>query len=338
MQQDTQIFTKDFFIENMNADSRKIINNDSFSIFFEDQLRFLDNTVKKVFHSENTFLVDIPVLTIDPAYEDYSWYMTDITGSAKIISDDSDDIPGVSQYAKRYNNVARTLASHFKLSLSEIQAIQKFGGRVATSGLEACLMMNMNKMNKIVYLGSTEGGNLTRGWLSYAGDGTNQTVATSDVAGASANAKKWANKTGALILDDLHEAINAVQLRTSAHTLFTPNRILLPLAQYQLLKTKRLLDTQVTTVFDEFNRLYPNITIEARPILAGIKEVNSFVNSKDVMIVYDNNPFHFNQIMLEQFKPTEAQAVNLSLKTICSSKHAGVAMYYPESQVFRTGI
>ena len=55
----------------------------------------------------------------------------------------------------------------------------------------------------------------------------------------------------------------------------------------------------MTTVFDEFNRLYPNITIEARPILTGIKEVNSFVNSKDVMIVYDNNPFHFNQIICD---------------------------------------
>ena len=336
---DARIFKKEIFTHNMDNATSATFNNDAnFSTFFEDQLRFLDTTVKKVFYAENTFLADVPAKYIDVNTNLFSWHMKDIQGSAKIISDYSDDIPNVGESTKQYSSKPRDLASSFIMSIREMQDAAKLGQQIATDRLETCMLMNMNKINKLVYFGSTEGGNQTYGWLNYAGNGANQTVVTTDVAGANTDAKKWINKTGAAILDDLHEAINEVQTRTAKHTLFQPNRILLPLAQYQLLKTKRLLDTQVTTVFDEFERLYPNVTIEARPILAGVKNVNSFVNSKDVMIVYQNNNFHFEQIILENFAPTQAQPLNLSWKTICTSRHAGVAMYYPESQVFKTGI
>ena len=336
--EDKRIFKAEHYFQKLDNSAKSILNfntDSAFSVLFEDQLRVLDNVVKKVIYADSTFMMDIPSKLVPVATETFTWQMNDMTGSAQEISDYATDITEVGVKGKRYTNCYTDFASSFTFSIREMQAAQQSGMPLSTNKLEVALFANTNFMNLAAYKGNAT--KQVLGWLSYNSlDDTvpvDRKVTTMEVV-AGVGGKTWATKTGDEILKDLYSAINTVDIRTTSK--FEVDTILLPPAQYIIAAQTRLLPTQTITVLEEFNRQYPGITVLKRPILKGALKVGNAY--KDIMIAYKKAPFHFEQIIAEVFAPQPEQIVNLAYKTICTSKHLGVAMYYPESQVFCYGI
>jgi hypothetical protein len=339
--QDKSIFTTAKFVndqtkfllsEAISGAKKESFNTDSASVFFEDQLRYMDSVVKKVFHSNPTYMTDIPAYKIPLGKPTYSWQMTDFLGKAGEISNYTTALPLVASSGRMYTNSRLDVGVAYSLSTADIEVATAMGMNIDGSKLEACAMAIMELTNDIAYKG-----NLSKqvlGWLNYSDKETlveiDRRVKTLDPVGGNVNEKKWENKSPENIVKDIYAVINAVNEKTGSR--FAVNKILLPQKQYNLISQTKVLSTQTTTILQSLNDLYSNITFEPRPVLSGA------LQGKDTMIAYVNDSFHFRQVYSKAFEPMPTQPVHMAFVTQCTAQLYGVAMYYPESQCFMYGI
>jgi hypothetical protein len=108
--------------------------------------------------------------------------------------------------------------------------------------------------------------------------------AVADVSGADANARKWNNKTGDQIVQDLFDAINKMKDLTNGN--FNVDTIALPMTQLALLKQKRI-GTNTDSAIDYFQKNYGNITLIEANELKGAGAGNT-----DIFIAYERNAKH----------------------------------------------
>ena len=339
--QDKSIFTKEMFVNNqtesllrqiVSGTKKESFNTDSSSVFFEDQLRYMDNVVKKVFHSNPTYMTDIPAYQIPMGTRTYSWQMIDFLGKAGEISNYTTALPLVASSGRMYTNARLDIGVAYSLSIADIEAAAAMGMNIDGSHLEACAMAILDLTNNIAYKGNVS--KQVLGWLNYS-DKENlveidRRVKTLDPIGDNVNDRKWEDKSPENIEKDIYAVVNAVSTRTGGR--FAVNKILLPQEQYNLIAQTKVLSTQTTTILQSLNDLYPNITFEPRSILEGA------LQGKDTMIAYVNDSFHFKQVYSKAFQPLPTQSVHMAFVTQCMAELYGVAMYYPESQCFMYGI
>ena len=332
-----------FQFQDGNTSLSNRFNTDaSFSALFEEQLQMLDNTVMEEMKADRTFLQDIPVEPGELGTTTHTWFMNDINGKAGYISDYSTALPKVGTTGRAYTGRFLDFGVAYDLSVREIQAGNKANVRLEDSLLRAATRSLIELHDNSAYFGAPA--DQVYGWLDYSDKNTktpfDRRVTTLDASGASVNAKKWANKTADEIMKDLTDIVNAIDLRTNSK--FMPNTILLPTEQYQKANDVRLLATATTSVLEEFNRKYPDITVIKRPILKVRTDSNGVVSGgllgKDVMIAYKNDKLCFNQIITEVMNVYPTQAVNLAYTTNFTGRHGGIQMKLPETQCFMYGI
>ena len=295
------------------------------TIFFERELEFKKAQTYDVVRAPLKAFELIPVSTeAGPGAEVISYEQYDMTGIAKIVANYADDLPRADVKGKEFFAQVRSVGNSFGYSLQEIRAAQLAGKSLEQRKSNAAARSQREKWNDIAFNGDAEY-NL-QGWLS------NTNVPTSPVDAGASTDTEWDTKTPSEILKDLNDAVNGVVDLTNGAE--QPNTVVLPIAQYTQISTTRADSGTDTTILEYFLQNSPFIdSVEWANELKG-----AFTDGADGFIVYDRNPDKMTLEMPQTFEILPVQERGLEYVVPCHSRIGGVIIYYPLSQVFKSGI
>jgi hypothetical protein len=164
-----------------------------------------------------------------------------------------------------------------------------------------------------------------QGFLKYPG--SNEYT----VPGALPADKLWANKTADEILTDLNGLLFASYNATNGIEM--ADTILLPPAQLQLIKNKRLGTDSDVTVYEFFTRNNPMVTIDQTFSLKG-----AGTGGLDMAIAYTNDTEHLTFELPMAMETLEPKREALQYIVPMMATVVGVIVWYPLSVTWAQGI
>jgi hypothetical protein len=261
-----------------------------------------------------------------PGAESITYQQFDQVGMAKIIADYADDLPRSDVKGKEFTSVIRSVGGSYGYSLQEIRAATMAKKPLVTRKAASARRANDQLVDQIAWFGDTV--NNLPGLLSNA----NIPEVAAGTGGSLSPNTLWAGKDGNEIVDDLNNLANSVIDVTKG--IEVPDTLLLPIAQFSLIATKRMADGTDTTVLEFFMKNSPSIKrVEWVSQLKG-----AGTNGVDVAIVYKNSPENLTLEIPQPFEQLNVQQRGLEFIVPCHSRIGGVLIYYPLSLAKMEGI
>jgi hypothetical protein len=228
------------------------------------------------------------------------------------------DVYGVENTVKPHD-----IGDSYGYSIQEIRRAQMADFPLETRRADAARRAIEDKINTIAFSGDSATG-LT-GFIQYPG--TTEFTLTSGTGGYT-----WATKTGDEILADMNGMVYAVLSATNG--VEQPDTMLLPLASYNLIKTKRLGTYNDTTVLEYF--LKTNQYIKRIEWLVELATGSDTTGTR--AIVFKNDAEHLQLILPVPFEQFDYDKNGLAYSIPCLARTAGMVIYYPSSIAFVDGI
>lgn len=294
-------------------------------IFFEKELEATKARSYDVLRTPLNGMRLVPVsYEAGPGAETIRYEQYDLIGQARILANYGDDLPRADVVAREFRSPIRGIGNSYGYSLQEIRAAAMAGKPLEQRKANAALRAQQELWNRIVFNGDTISG--LSGWISSllievaaAGTGT-------------AGATTFASKTADNILADLNAIANNIVDRTNG--VETPDTLVMPIAQYNLINTTPRSATSDTTIREFYLGNQPYIkNIEVAPELKGAGS-----GATDLMIAYTRSPDKLTFEMPQPFEQLPVQVQGLKFVVPCHSRVGGVIVYYPYSMAGMHGI
>lgn len=298
--------------------------DDAASIFLARELTHVRAqvlTVKKA--PLNAFTV-FPVQTDIPQGADVALLRTyDNVGSAKLITNYSDDLPRADVAAIETAVKVHHLGASYGYSLYEVRnAAFARKPLTALKGTAARQAIDI-KLNDIAWNGDSKS-NIT----GFLGQKFNEYAPTADGANGSTALK---DKTEEQIIKDFNDFLYKIPDVTNE--VEQPNTVLLPPALYSFLATKRLSDSD-RTLLDFIQKSHPEVTRWIR--VGELKGAGK--GGKDVMFAGNFTPEYVKFEIPDRFTQLPVQYRNLEYVVDCVASTAGVTVTMPAAFVKAVGI
>ena len=302
------------------------------SFFFARNLEFIRQRIFRPVYAELKML-NGGLITIDTSIpegaETDTYDILDSSGEADIISDYGDDIKTVEISGEQVTNKIKSLADSYFYSIQDMRR-DKMLGQVGRSSVEnkalAARKAVDQKIDKMIRVGAVEHGIL--GMFNATGVPSTAAAAT-----GSGSATTWASKTAANILADVETAINDIDDLTDGNEV--PDTLLLPSAQYELIRKKAL-----DTTFYSGKSVLKYIQEEYGLKVEKVQQLkNAFTGGTESgMVLYKNSPEKLEAVLPIRLMPHAPQVKNLATKNILEARCGGVRVYFPYSMSYTTGI
>lgn len=292
--------------------------NDEGSIFFERELEHIKAKTFEVQYADIMFRSLWPVATdANPGATHITYQVYDKRGMAKIINTYAGDLPRADVDGREVTVPVRTIGSSFGYSRKEILSARMAGKSLEQRRADAARRAIEEFMNNVSLFGDSDSG--------LYGVLTHPNIPVSDVPDGAALTPEWSTKTADEILDDINAIFSEVNANTEGKE--RANTLLLPLAQWNLIFTKRVPDLSMTIaqlVIQNSPYLSSPSDIVAVPQLEGAGTAGV-----DVMIAYPKDPMKVEFEIPEDiiFHPEERR--NLEVITPVTAECGGLNVYYP---------
>jgi hypothetical protein len=301
----------------MSDVNRKFLKLDADeSVFFGRQLEHLKSkTYDKKFTNLKARQV-IPVsFEAGPGAETITYEQFDMVGMAKIVRDYAEDFRAADVTAKEFVAKVKSLGSAYKYSVQDVRAARQAGKSLEQRKANAAKRAIDQLENKIAYFGDDDHGLV--GMLNNA----NVPIVGLPHAGA------WSTLTADQLIDNLNA--NANNAITASNGVESPNTMLLPTAEFTLISSKRIPDTNIT-VKDFF--LSSNPFIEQIDWLEELKAAG--VGAVPRIVSYRRDPDWLTLEIPQDFEQFAVQEQGLAFKVPCHERIAGVLNYYPLAMAY----
>ena len=291
------------------------------TIFLENELEAIKNRTYDVKFENLLATTLFPVSTETPAGADYiSYFSYTAVGMAKIISDYAHDFPRVDTYAVKKLVPVRSMGSSYGYTIKEIRRAQMAGSNLEQRRATISRRSHEELLDNIAFNGDVKSG--LQGFLNYPG------ITSGSLAGAGA----WATKTSDEIVADIRALVSAVTIPTKRRE--NPNTIILPIAQYELIESKRMDLNSDMTILSYVMANFKTINmIEAVSNLEG-----AGVSGADRMMTYVRDEEHITLEVPQAFEQFAPQEKGMEYEVPCHSETGGIIVYYPQSVAFVDGI
>jgi hypothetical protein len=274
---------------------------------------------------------ELKALTLIPVNSDAGNGVYEITfrrytgvGIAKIIADYAKDFPRVDVYGEEDSVKVHGIGDSYGYNVKEIRVSQRNGKQLDVKRAIQARRAHEEKWNQMALVSSPEIG--TRGLLDYPG--MTETVLPADGTGGS---KSWASKTVDQILRDIDLLFDAVILPTFSRE--SPDTLLLPRKDYNILTNKRLGDN--TTTLMKYLR-------ENKPELKRIDWLNELAGAglggTGRVMVGQFDEDHLDLELPQGFEQFDAEQEGMEFTIPCHSECAGTVVYYPMAFAFADGL
>lgn len=295
------------------------------TVFFQRELESIKAKTYDVKYPELKCRRLIPVsFEAGPGAESIVYQQYDQVGMAKIISAYGNDLPRADITGKEYTAKVKSLGCSYGYNVQEIRSAAMAGKPLQARKANAAKRAILQKENNIAYFGDAATGLV--GFLS------NPNVTQTSVPNGVGASPLWSNKTPDEILLDLNGAANFIVESTNGVEI--PNTLLLPLAQYNYIKsTPRSSQSDVTILQYFLNNNGYIQTVEWVNELKG-----AGVNGVDVMVCYRRDPDVLTLEIPQDFEQFPEQEQGLEYIVPCHQRIGGVLIYYPMAVNIVSGI
>lgn len=291
------------------------------SAFFKRELEHVKSASYDVKFRPNKALSIFPVDTsAGPAATEITWRQYTRVGLAKMVSDYAHDFPRVDIYGTEQSIKPKNVGASYGYSIEEIRRAQMAGLPLETRRATTARQAIDDKIDAIAWTGDTATG--LKGFINYAG------ISEYTVVSGTSGLKAWASKTSDEILKDMNGMTHYVVEATNG--IEQPDTMLLPLAQYNLIKTKRLGDGSDETVMSYFMKT--NQYIKRIEWLVELDGAGS--TASDRAMVFVNDASHLTLELPAPFESFEADKKGLEYSIPCMARTAGMIVYFPASVAY----
>lgn len=307
--------------------------NDSYA-FLEKQLELLDPKIKEPL-SGTDWPRDMPVRTGGGFVENVS--VIDVTYASTGGEDDAlfvengNDIPVMQADFNKEASKVFNFQEYMRIGYVEQQKFRKLAYSLEDT-MNKGIRLHLDKvMDKNVYLGFPR--EHTTGLLNNAG------ITRSTAPAGAAGTATWATKTPDEILEDVNAILSAVWTANDCATDALPNHILVPVAQFGMLVTRKVSHDSERSILTYIlennltNQQGGNLVISPSKFCTGIGS-----GSTDRMVAYIN---HEERIRFSQTVPLQrlqTEIANMSFNTPFVSQFSEVQFIYPSTVRYMDGI
>lgn len=230
-----------------------------------------------------TYAEDIPIDTSAPEWiKSVTYFSTDKVGKMALIHGRANDIPLVDVNRERHETEVVMAGIGYDYSLEELNQASMTGVPLTADKGDAARRAYEEYAQGIAYTGDDQ--------VGFTGLLNNASIAQSSAPNGAASSPLWANKTADEILKDINGAITGVW--TGSNTIELADTILLPVAQYALIATKRLDATMTMTVLEyiEKSNIYTALTGRKLRIRARIPLATAGAGGTARLVAYRRDP------------------------------------------------
>lgn len=260
----------------------------------------------------------IPVDTSAPAYApSVTFFSQDSVGRAKFINGKGDDIPLVNLMQTKFEQTVNMAGVGYSFSLEEIGAAQQYGLSLSNDGAMAAREAYEQLVDEVAFVGNAQLG--VEGLFNTTGITT------------VASAQTWATATPDQILADINADLTAI--RVASNGTDYADTIVLPLAQFALIATRRIDPVNQTTILQFIQQANVYTATTGRPLT-----IASSYRLTNRMVTYRRDPkaLRLHMPMPLQFIPPQSR--NLEVVTLGMFRFAPVSIRRPGAFRYRTGI
>lgn len=304
--------------------------------FIVRQLEFIRPGIDEMqfpeLHAQEWFPWDT---TVDNGSESITTTQSNQSGKPKLTKDLKGEAPRVDMKLSQVNYPIYSAFHSYGYGIQEVRAAMKAGIPLTTKWAALCREQLQRALDDIAFMGSDStavediGATALQGALTLTG--TDTYTVPADGAGAS---KTFESKDSDKILRDLSAMASQVVVATKG--IENPETMLLPLATYEFINTKRVGDGTSDTVLSYFRRVDGNI----RNVYRTHKSATAGSGSTKRVMVYEKNPSKlqfFAPVPFEQFPPGTS-ANGLEVMTVCHFRTAGMIAHRPKSIIYADGV
>lgn len=296
------------------------------SAFFNRELAYVKSRSYDAKLAELKGLQLIPISTeAGPGVTEIVYQQYRGVGIAKIISDYAKDFPRVDVYGEEKSVKVKGIGDSYGYSIKEIRSSQRAGKNLDQRRAITARRAHDEQANKMALKSSSVDG--TNGLLDYPG--ITEVTLQNDGTGST---KNWANKTADQIVRDITNMVNAVMEPTSAREI--PDTLLLPIAQYNDLATRRIGEEATKTLLKYILETSPYI--KKIDWLSELKGMGAGGTDRALIGRFDEE--HITLEIPQPYEQFEAQQEGMEFTIPCHSECAGTIIYYPLAFAFADGI
>jgi len=292
--------------------------------WFKRQVEYIrtktyDTKYKKLMATEA-----IPVSTEVPSAARYiTHYVFTKVGIARILSGyNSKDFPAVDTYATEVEKKVHDVGDKYSYNIRDIETAQMAGTNLDARRAALCKQANDERIDDLAWNGDSNYN--INGFFDYPGI-TSYTLTTGT------GGFLWTQKTGDEIIFDLTNFMDAVNVPTNGREIV--DTILLPRAQFNLIKNKRMEGNSIKTVYMFFKENNPGVEVMPINELDG-----AGAGGADRMMAYVRDPDHLVMDIPKPFTQSEPQQDGMEYNVFCISRYGGVTIFYPLSVAYSDGI
>jgi hypothetical protein len=297
------------------------------SAFFMRELEYIKSVTYDVKYKPLKALLLFPTSTeANTGATQVTWRQFALVGNAKVIGDDSNDLPLADTYGIENPYKVKTLGVKYRYTIQEIRESMYSGKRLDQRRAAAARRAVDQLINQIALIGDTDNG--INGLINFPGIGSYSVPA--DGTGSS---QLWSSKTGDQINRDVTGMINAVFNATNG--VEYPDTLLTPVQQYAYIATTRMTQFTDRTILEFLLMSSPFIkTVDWLP-----NELSSAgVGSSARMMILARDDMHMSLEIPQPFEQFDPQQTGFVFEVPCHARTAGLLIYYPQSVAYGDGI
>lgn len=247
------------------------------------------------------------------------WYSYSKAGIAKVIADYANDFPRVDVFATENQSKVRSIGSSYGFSIKEIRRAQMSGVSLDQRRANTARRAIEELIDNLAWFGDTNFN--IQGFFDYPG------ITEYVVPDGASTDPEWTTKTPDEIIADLSGIRSAVTIPTKGRE--ETDQILLPRAQFELIRNTRMTDGNDKTILTFFMDNNPGVSIDVIDELAG-----QGAGGSDRMMAYVRDPNNLTLEIPQPFEQIEQDKKGMEFIIPVHAEIGGVIIYYLQSVAF----
>lgn len=311
--------------------------------FVARALEEIESQTYDILNPELEALKFVAVVPADPGAESVTYRQYRRTGIAKVVTDDGQDLPNAGLSVQEFSRRLCQIGISYQYSDEELRAaalaasrgqalnLDVERGRAAREGFDRAV-------DKIAALGTATDSEIPgledgvgtdlglTGLLNITG------AATYTAATGAGGSQLWTAKTPDEIVADLAGVVNSQIVAT--YKIHKPNHILMPIAHYQLIATRRMGDGSDTTILNFAKAMLPGVKFDSWQYCDGAGSGTNI----DRVVCYNDDARFVRLTIARGFTQEPPQRQYLKNIILCTGKLGGVVCPYPLSVTYMDNV
>ncbi len=279
---------------------------------------------------------------VNPGAQSVTYRQYRRTGLAKLVTDDGQDLPNAGVSVQEFNRPLYQIGISYQYSNEELRAaafassngqslsLDSERGAAARQAIDRAIdvMLALGTATDSDVPGLSTGVGPDLGLKGLLNQGS---ASTYTPASGAAGSTAWNQKTPDEVIADIAGGYNSQVAGT--YKIHTPNRLLLPITQYQDIATRRMGDGSDTTILAFAKQMLPGLQIDSWQYCDG-----AGTGTNDRAVFFNSDPRYVRGTIAREFTQEPPQTMLLNTIFLCTAKPGGVVSPYPLSITYMDGI